>query len=201
MATQFSMLGIMNAALTERGWDEIVSLNDGTPEFRLMQRQWPRIVEAELEDGNYQFSRQETTLTALTPGRYGFDNSFQLPASALHVRHVWFVTNSVRTTCDHWSMDDDGLYATLPTGADCVIEYINCPDPAAWSARFAAGVQYKLEAALLRGLEGDAREASEMDGAGEIEFQKARTKSSQSKSSDPITRQGGLAGARFRNRA
>lgn len=198
MATQFSMLGIMNAALAQRGWDEVVSVNDGTPEFRLMQRQWPRIVEAELEDGNYEFSRQEITLVALTPGRYGFDNSFQLPADTLHVRHVWFEVSGTRTTCDHWSMDDDGLYLTLPAGADCVIEYIHTSDAAAWSARFATGVQYKLEAALLRGLEGEAQEAAQMDQAGEIEFQKARTKSSKSKSPDPITRQGGLARARFR---
>lgn len=201
MATQFSMLGIMNAALTQRGWDEIVSLNDGTPEFRVMQRQWPLIVESELQDGNYEFSRQEATLTALTPGKYGFDNSFQVPAAALQVRHVWFETNGVRTTCDHWSMDDDGLYLTLPTGASCVIEYLHVPDEAAWSARFARGVQMKLEAALLRALEGDAREAEQMDIAGEMEFQKARTASSKAKSPDPVVRQGGLASARFRRGA
>lgn len=200
MATQFSMLQIMNAALAERGWDAVVTLSDGTPEFRLMQRQWPLIVEAELEDGNYEFTRQEATLMALTPGRYGYDNSFQLPAAALYVRHVWFEVSGVRTTCDDWSMDSDGLYLTLPAGSDCIIEYLHSSDPAVWSARFARGVQYKLEAALLRGLEGDAGEAAQMEQAAEIEFQKARTNSSKSKSPDPITRQGGIAAARFRNR-
>lgn len=200
MATQFSMLQIMNAALADRGWDAVTSMNDGTPEFRLMQRQWPLIVEAEIEDGNYQFTRQEVTLVALTPGRYGFDNSFQVPAAALHVRHVWFETSGVRTTCDHWSMDSDGLYLTLPEGADCVIEYLASSDPAVWSARFARGIQYKLEAALIRGLEGDASEAAQMDQAAEMEFQRARTNSSKAKSPDTVTRQGGIAAARFRTR-
>ena len=61
MASSFSMLQIINAALVAQGQYPI-DTNDGSDEWELLSRNWPLIVEAELEDGAYQFSKQQFSL-------------------------------------------------------------------------------------------------------------------------------------------
>ena len=89
MATQFSMLQIMNAALIAQGRDEIVSENDGSNEWRLLSRNWPLIVEAELEDGAYNFTREQRELLTRSAGKYGYEDAYVVPLTALHVRRLW----------------------------------------------------------------------------------------------------------------
>lgn len=199
MATQFSMLGIMNAALVERGWDEIVSESDGTPEFRLLSRNWPLIVESELEDGAYEFTRKEATLATRIAGKFGFDDGYTLPAAALHVRNLWTLTDTGERCFVDWGQDGTAVYLDSTTG--CTVEYAEAADPSFWSANFSRGVQMKLAAAIARGLDGEAGEAERLEAAAEAQFQRARTLASKSRAARPtLRRESTIAASRFQRR-
>ena len=148
MATPFSMLDIMNAALISEGEDEIVAENDGSPEWRILARNWPLIVEAELEDGLYFFTRNEANLVSRVDGLFGYEDGYAVPADALHVRRVWIEDNTgTRDLTVDWSQDGTNVYVNYDAGV--WIEYISAPDTSFWSANFARGVQLKLQACIL----------------------------------------------------
>lgn len=195
MPHQYSMLAIMNAALTSCGWDEMTAENDGTAEFRTMMRNWHMIVESELEAGNYEFSRKEATLVSRIPGKFGKEDGYLIPAEAITVRHLWTTgTSGVREYVD-WSSDGTAVY--LDNAEGCVIEYLTVPDPSIWSANFSTGVQYRLQAVLLRAHAGEAGEALQMEGMAEQAFQTARTLASKARAPRPLVRESSLAKARF----
>jgi hypothetical protein len=185
MTTQFSMLGIMNAALSSQGLDEIVSTNDGTPEYRVLQRNWPSIVEAELEDGLYSFTKQQAFLQSRQPGKFGYEDSYLVPASALHVRNAWTLGDDGLTRINlDWSQDGTAIHVDEPDGV--YVEYMESADPSLWGANFSRGVQMKLEAVVLRALKEEAGEAAQMEQMAEVYFQRARTNSTKSRSeADP----------------
>lgn len=195
MPHQYSMLAIMNAALVSTGWDEITSENDGTAEFRTMMRNWHMIVEAELEAGNYEFTRGEATLVSRVPGKFGKDDGFLIPAEALTVRHLWVPGTSGDREYIDWSSDGVAVYVDSPTG--CTIEYLTVPDPSIWSANFSLGVQYRLQALLLRAHAGEAGEANTAEMMAEQAFQTARTLASKGRSPRPLVRRSAFADARF----
>lgn len=198
MAEQWTRLGLMNTALVNRGWDEIVSEEDGTPEYRNMARNWPLIVEAELEEGAYDVTRVEASPAALTSDSFGFEHKFAIPGDALHIRKVWLISGGQRYHCDNWLQNSTHVFLTLPSDSyTCTIEYIVSADPSVWGANFATGVQLMLEAGLARGLEKDPVASRELMAQAAEYFQRARTKSSKSRSAGPAVRQGGLANARF----
>jgi len=194
MSHQYSMLSIMNTALVSRGWDEITSENDGTAEFRVMMRNWPSIVEAELEGGKYEFSKAQASLVTRIEGRFGKRDGFLIPNDALTVRHLWLAGSGARNFVD-WVADGEAVYVDSPSG--CHIEYLTVPDPSIWSANFSRGVQHRLEAVLIRALEGEAREAQEAEMMAEIAFQTARTLASQQRAARPLLRKSAFAMARF----
>jgi hypothetical protein len=187
------MLGTINAALVSQGMDE-VPIGVDTPEYRVLTQNWPSIVEAELEDGNYSFTKKEATLLTRSPGKFGFDDGFAVPSAALHVRHLWVEENGERYDA-RWVQDGAHVYLDSPTG--CIIEYLETADPSVWSANFTRGVQYRLEAVLLRAVKEEAREAANMEQQAEIYFQRARTNSSKSRSAVPPLKPSRIALARF----
>ncbi len=194
MATQFSMLGIINAALASQGMDEIVSLNDGTPEYRVLARNWPSIVEAELEDGAYNFARKHAELLTRTDGKFGFDDAYLLPLTVLHVRRLWLLEGDQRIEPD-WTQD--GTYVHLDSEDGCHIEYVEAAEPDLWSANFVRGVQFRLEAVIARSMKEEAGDAAALEQQAEIHFQRARTNSSKSRSPRQPYRPGRFADARF----
>ena len=195
MATQFSMIEIMNAALITQGFDDIVQANDGSDEWRLLSRNWPTIVEAELEDGNYHFTRTQTELLTRSDGAFGYDDAYLVPAAAIHVRRLWTEdTSGERNTTHDWVQDSQRVYVNAPEGV--FIEYTAVADEAFWSANFARGVQMKLEAVLLRSKE-ELREAQAMELEAEKYFQRARTNSSRSRSAAEPYKLSRFAMARF----
>lgn len=194
MATQFSMLEIMNAALISEGFDEIVSENDGTNEWRLLSRNWSSIVEAELEDGLFFFTRRQEFLVGRQEGRFGFPDAYLVPAAALHVRRAWTEDDQGNREMIEWAQDGERVYADAAEGV--FIEYIEAADPSFWSANFSRGVQMRLQAALLRFKE-EHSAASSMDQQAEIYFQRARTNSSKARSATEPFKQSRFARARF----
>ena len=94
MATSFSMLQIMNAALVAEGFDEALAENDGTVEWRLLSRNWPLIVEAELEDGNYHFTRKQAELLTRADGLRALVTSREV--LNLRAEHVFPVHSELR---------------------------------------------------------------------------------------------------------
>lgn len=188
------MLGIINAALTSQGQYE-VSENDGSNEWSVCARNWPSIVEAELEDGNYFYTRREETLTATVAGKFDFDYGYQVPSDVLHVRRVWQqISTDVRDEPD-WTQDGSAVYVDTANGI--TIESIIVSEPDLWRPNFARGVQKKLEAVILRSLKEEFGEAREMEAEAETYFQRARTRSSQARAPRSAYRKGPIAEARF----
>lgn len=190
------MLSIMNAALLAQGQLEIVSENDGSMEYRVMASNWPGIVEAELEDGAYRYTKQETELVSRQPGKFGFDDGYIVPDAALHVRQVWVQTSSGDRREMSWTQDATAVYLNNDDG--CWIEYVICPEPDLWGANFVRGVQKRLEAVISRAIREEFNEAEALDSAAEMYFQRARTISSKSRSGKAFYKKGPIASARNR---
>lgn len=188
------MLGIFNAALVAQGFQEIVSENDGSAEFRVLSRNWPTIVEAELEDGAYYFARREVELNNRVAGQFGFSDAFLVPVAAIHIRRVWDPASP------HCDLDyvQDGTHVHVNHPEPITIQYLEVADTHLWSANFTRGVQMKLEAVLLRALKEEAQEAIAMEEQAEVYFQRARTNSSKARSPTRPYRRGRIAEARFR---
>jgi len=195
MTTQFSMLGIMNAALISQGFEEILAENDGSDEHRLLSRNWPTIVEAELEDGLYFFTKKQAALLTRTDGIFGYDDAYLVPADALHVRRLWVEEADGSRNFISWVQDGARVYVDAPDGV--VVEYAEAADASFWSANFTRGVQLKMEACLLRFKEEHAT-AQATDTQAEIYFQRARTNSSKSRSAQNPYKESRFAKARFR---
>lgn len=172
------MLQIMNAALISQAFEEIVSENDGSDEFRLLSRNWPLIVEAELEKGAYHHTRRQEFLVSRQDGRFGFADGYLVPNDALHVRRVWTEDDSGVRDMIEWTQDGTSVYVDADAGI--YVEYMAASDPSFWGANFSLGVRMKLEAVLLRFREEHAA-ARGMDADAEMAFQEARTLSSKSR--------------------
>ena len=196
MSTQFSMIGIMNAALLSQGQLEIVSENDGSMEWRTMFRNWPLVVEAELEDGNYYFTKREANLVTRSDGKYGFDDGYLVPSSALHVRQCWIVGSAGSHVSVDWVQDGSYVYLDKPDG--CWIEYIEVGATDLWSANFSRGVQKRMEAIISRAVREEYGEAAGLDQEAEMYFQRARTNSTKAQSAKPFYNKGPIASARNR---
>lgn len=196
MATDFSLLGIMNAALLAQGQEEIVIENDGSLEWRTLIRNWPLIVEAELEDGKYNFTKQQKELLTRADGKFGFDDAYLVPHDALHVRRLWLVASGAHVSTD-WTQDGSYVHLNSPDG--CWIEYIDVAGVDIWSANFCKGVQKSLEAVILRAIKEEFGEARSMDQTAEYHFGRARVISSKSKSAASLYKKGPIASARRRS--
>lgn len=193
MSTLFSMTDIMNAALTSQGMDEI-NPAEYPPEHSALSRNWPGIVEAELETGLYEFSRKEANLASRIEGKFGFDDGFAVPYDALHVRHLAGLNAQGERIKIDWTQDSGFVYVNCPDGV--VVEYVVSAATHLWSANFARGVQFKLEAVLLRSVKEETREANQAEAQAEYYFERARTKASQSRDERPMYRSN-LAARRF----
>jgi len=196
MATQFSMIELMNAALITQGFDDIVSEGDGSDEWRILSRNWPTIVEAELEDGAYNFAKVQEELVSRQDGAFGYDDAYLVPETALHVRRLWIETHlGDRDMSLDWVQDNQRVYVNASEGV--FIEYVTVPDASFWGANFSRGVQMKLEAVLLRAKE-ELQEAQAMEAQAETYFQRARTVSSKARSPKEPYKASRFARARFR---
>lgn len=190
------MIGIMNAALLAQGQLEIVSENDGSMEYRTMARNWPGVVEAELEDGAYNFTKIEAELVTRGVGKFDFSDSYVVPSGALHVRNAWIVLASGEKCEVDWVQDSTHIYLNNASG--CSIEYAASSEPNLWSANFVRGVQKRMEAIVSRAIKEEFGEAAQLDQEAEMYFQRARTISSKSRSAKPFYRKGPIAMARNR---
>lgn len=171
------MLAIMNAALLAQGQDEIVSETSGLDEFRILSRNWPIIVEAELEAGLYEFARKDATLLNREEGHFGYEWAYRVPGDALHVRHVKVQTAGALYPVMDWSQDGAHVHCDEESGI--WIEYVTTPRTDLWSANFTRGVQCELEAIIARAIREEPGEASDMEMKAARHFETARTRASQ----------------------
>lgn len=190
--TQFSMLGIMNAALLSQGLEEI-NENDGTNEWRLLSRNWASIVEAELEDGGYHFTVDQQQLNTRTNGKFGFDDGYLVPSASMHIRRLWITDGGSDVAVD-WVQDSSYVYLDNPDG--CYVEFVMVPGEHLWGANFSRGVQKRLEALIARAIKEELQEAVSLEQEAETYFQRARTVSSKSGSPQRAFKQGPIARAR-----
>lgn len=185
-----SMLMIMNAALLAQGQPEILSQGEASDEYRVLSRNWPMIIDTELEDGNYNFAREHDDVFARQPGAYGFEHGYSVPGDALHVRDVFALSGSMdaRRPID-WLQDGSNVYCNVPDGVS--LEYTILPGVDLFSSTFRMGAQKKLEAIILRSLKEEYGAADRADAMAETYFQRARTSSSKSRSSGRMFRDPG----------
>lgn len=201
MATEFSMLSIMNAALLAQGQIDI-SENDGSLEWRTLFRNWPFIVEAELEDGEYNFTKAEhLSITSIT-GKFGYDDGFLIPGDTLAVRRVWVrsaSTSEVDKIPIDWISDGSYVYVNHPGAGytdGVYMETTEAADEHVWSANFARGLQLKLEAVIAKAIKEEFSESQNLDAQGELHFDRARTRSSKQRTPMPAYKKGPLSRAR-----
>lgn len=194
MAHNYSMLEIMNAALLAQGQEEVVVENDGSLEFQTLARNWPGIVEAELEDGNYYFTKKQANLVTRTEGLFGYDDGFMVPHDALHVRRLWILDAGGGRLELPWVQDGAYVYVDNPDG--CWIEYIEVANEDLWSANFSRGVQKKMEALISRSVKEEFGDAQALEEEAETYFQRARTNSSKGRYAQPPYKKGPIARAR-----
>ena len=194
MAHEFSMLQILNAALLSQGEDELLSESEGTNEGRLLLLNWPSIVEAELEDGNFAFSKRQTNLQSRQDGLFGYADAYLVPQAALHVRNLWTEDNDGVRSFPGWMQDGSAVHTEAEEGV--FIEYVEAADPSFWGANFTRGVQKKLEA-VLAGFKEEPATARDLESQAEGYFMKARGASSKSRSAQPPYKQGRFSRVRF----
>lgn len=186
----------MNAALVSQGLDEAVSETDTTDEFNLLTRNWPTIVESELEEGLYNFTREEATLASRSDGLFGYPDSYLVPGDSIHVRRLWGeAADGTRIETYHWTQDGTRVHVDKNDGV--TIEYIKVSDPSVWSAAFAKGIQYKLEAVIRRAVWEEMSEARFLDQMAKEEFERARVISSRSRSAQEPFKESRFSKARF----
>lgn len=194
MATQFSMLQIINAALVSQGQYSVVE-DDNSNEWALLSQNWPLIVEAELEDGAYDFVRTQHFLQSRVDGKFGFADAYLVPLTAMFVRQLWVETDGGTRTSIAWSQD--GTHVHVDAASGVYIEAVEVAEPDLWGANFCRGVQLKLEAVILRALKEESGEAARLEEQAEMHFDRARTKSSKSRSATEPFRSGRLTASRF----
>lgn len=188
MATTFSMLSTINAALLAQGQNPVTE-NDGSIEWRMLSANWPFIVESELEAGNFHFTREEATVTTYTTGKFGFTYAYAVPAGALYVRNVWEEYSDGTQWEVDWTQNSTSVHTDA--GAGVVIEYIVVPEPTAFPANFVTGIKMVLEAHILRALKEEYSEAERFEEKAMFYLQRARTKSSSSRSKYDLRAGGG----------
>jgi hypothetical protein len=188
------MLQIVNAALVSQG-QYSVETDDGSDEWMICSRNWPLIVEAELENGAYSFSRQQQQLLTRIDGKFGFNDGYAVPLEALHVRRLWIETDLGNRIFPDWTQDGSNVY--LDNADGCFVEIVVVANEDLWSANFCLGVQKKLEAVILRAIKEEEGAAAGMDAAAEMFFERARVKSSRSRAATEPYREGRFARARF----
>lgn len=197
MATTFSRINLINSALLAQGQTEI-SDGDNSLEWRTLSTNWPMIVEAELQDGAYNFTLIEDELpTRAGDGIFGYTDAYTTPADALHVRNVWTEDSMGTRTDIDWYQGKTNINVDAATGI--FVEYVEASDPDQFSALFATGIQMKLEALILRSMKEEYGNARDLEAMAEEKLQRARTNSSNSKAPRPLFRSGGrFVDARFR---
>lgn len=167
-----SKIQIFNAALTATR-NNTVTTNDGSKEWLLLESNWTGIVEAALERGRYNFSRERVDLTSRNDGAFGYDDRYTLPADCLIVRHVY--VDEVLT--EDWETDADELFINATSGVEA--EYVQIADvEQTWSRQFDLGIQLKMEAVCLRGLNEEYAEADRREERADYELLRARSISS-----------------------
>lgn len=183
------MVEIINAALLAQGQEALVSENDGSIEWITLSKNWPSIVEAELEDGQFHFTRREAALETRIAGKFGFDDGYLVPADALHVRRAFTEDTTGTRTLLHFVQDDSYIYVDEADGIN--VEYLVVPDASIWTASFARGIQLRMEAVILRALKEEYGEAEAVDARAEYHLSRARTSSSNARSQTSFFKEGG----------
>jgi hypothetical protein len=181
MATNFTRLTIINAALLSQGQTELQAEDDGSLEWRTLAANWANLVESELEDAAMAHSFVEEELPARAgDGSFGFSDRYLTPSAALHVRDVWTEDASGERTRIDWYQGRDAIHVNSANGIWC--EYVDCSETTDFPPLFVRGVQQSLEAIILRALKEEYGNADKMDARAQSHFQRARTSSSNQKS-------------------
>lgn len=133
-----SEVAIANSALAKLGDYRIVSLNDATPQAKLLKEQFDKVRDDLLRSHPWNFAIERVQLAALssTP-TFGFTYEFQLPTDCIRVLET-------SEDEDNWQKEGNKIRADY---APIYIKYIKkVEDPGLWDANFSEVFATKLAA-------------------------------------------------------
>jgi hypothetical protein len=180
---------IFNAVLLRVGFSEA---SEGSGIWRALEANYDEIVRTAFEggDGVFPFGRKHLTLTGRADGNFGFDDSFLLHNSVIHVIEVYLSGSSCADLQEPWELD--GEAGTLLVNAntrtvqiDAVVEGLEYT----WSGSFTAVIKKRLEAVVKDVLE-EAEESAAKDNDADFLMLKASVKSAKNRSQRRVWKKG-----------
>lgn len=187
--TQRTKTTIFNAALTRTGNDP-TSEGNGSPIWLALEANYPDIVRDAFESGEFPFGKTRVELTSRADGRFGYEDAFTYPAEILHFIDVYLDGRRASDLEEAWDIDAETRELMIDASKRKVeVEGIKIGLEYTWSAKFALGIQRRLEA-VIRDVEEETEEASAKDGEAGYALMAAGVKASKNRSRRKI-RSGG----------
>lgn len=181
---------IFNAALLRTGNTEVIE-SEGSEIWRALDANYDEIVRSAFEsgDGVYPFGKSRTTLTGRSEGTLGYSDSYALPSDCIHVVEVYIDSYAAADVLEAWELDGDNLVINA-SNRTIEVEYIRQGAEGEWSALFARGVQFRLEA-VIKDAEEESQEAQAKEAEADMQFAKASVKASKNRSQRRAWKSGG----------
>lgn len=181
---------IFNAALVRTGHSED---QNGSALWEALDANYDEIVRGAFEDGDgvYPFGKARVSLTSRTSGTLGYEDAYALPSDVIHIIEVYLNGYAAADLLEDWEID--GVNNRLEVDAKqrpVEIEYVKEGLEYRWSARFALGVQRRLEAVIKDVLE-ETEEAAMKEQEADLQFMKGSVKASKNRSQRRVAKKYG----------
>ncbi|MBL4898128.1 MAG: hypothetical protein JKX76_00640 [Colwellia sp.] len=172
---------IFNAVLLRVGFSEA---SEGSGLWQALEANYDDIVRAafEIGDGVFPFGRKHITLVSRADGNFGFDDSFLLLNSVIHVIEVHLDRVSCSDLQEPWEIDGEAGALLVNAGTrkvqiDAVIEGLEHT----WSSAFTSVIKKRLEAVIKDVLE-ESEESAAKDQDADFLMLQASVKSAKNRS-------------------
>ncbi len=180
---------LFNAALTRTG-NNSTSEGDGSFVWQALEANYEEIVRAAFEEGKYPFGKVRETLTSRSAGKFGYDDSYQLPTEAIHVDEVYFNECSASDLQERWDVNGETNELLVDANSRTIeVEYRRVGLEHTWSASFAKGIQLRLEAVIKDVLE-EFEEASAKDAQADYQILIGGVKGAKNRSQRKVWKKG-----------
>lgn len=171
---------IINAAASRTGNDPITSLSEGTIVANIATNSYEEVVSSELSLYPWKRATKTASLNRLDPAIHGdpaepWTAAYGLPTDFIDVRTVMVSGYPI-----NYSVSGDTILNDANADDDVVLHYIWRVPELQWPPWFREGVIRRLEAIFLRGIGERYREAEARDKSADEQFNRARSRDSQS---------------------
>lgn len=168
---------------------------DGSDIWQALDANYDEIVREAFEGQEYPFGKSRQELTGRQAGTFGYDDAFLMPIDVIHISEVYLNDCSARDLQEKWEINAETRQLLIDASNRKVeIEFIKVGMEYTWSAKFARGVQRRLEAVIKDVLE-EMEESQALDSEADMHFLSAGTKASKNRSGTKVRRGGRLTRA------